>query len=117
MEIRGAASNVEGWGIDEAWAFFAPEWVSVQPDGSMIGLDAVFEQFSDGRSRPWAGRFDLPELDIRVYCDSAVVVGLGRAWAPGAAPDAPPAVRFRFVNVWRKSDGRWVYVANQYTRF
>lgn len=117
LERVGAASNVEGWGLDDARAFFAPEWTSVQPNGSVMRLDAVLSQFPNGRSQPWASRFELPELDVRVYCDVAVVVGVGEAWAPDAAANATPAVRFRFTNVWRKQDGRWLYAANQFTRY
>lgn len=116
LELRGAATNVEGWSIEEARDFFAPEWMSVQPDGSVMGLDAVFARFQDGRSQPWAGRFDLTELDIRVYCDTAIVVGLAEARAPGSS-ETSPALRFRYLNVWRKHEGRWLYAGQQYTRF
>lgn len=116
LEERGARSNVEGWSIDEAKAFFAPSWVSVGPDGSVSGVEPVFEGFVNGRSKPWASRFDLVELDIRVYCDAAVVIGLAEAEGIGAKPGAR-IVRFRFLNVWRKVDGRWLYSEQQFTRF
>lgn len=116
LERRGARSNVEGWSIDEAKAFFAPTWVSVGPDGSVSGVEPVFEGFVDGRSKPWASRFDLVEVDIRVYCDAAVVIGLAEAEGIGAKPGAR-VVRFRFLNVWRKVDGRWLYSEQQFTRF
>ena len=115
LELRGAATNVEGWTIEEARTFFAPEWMSVQPDGSVMQLDAVFARFQDGRSPPWAGRFDLVELDIRVYCDMAIVVGLAEARAPGGS-ETSPALRFRYLNIWRKHEGRWLYAGQQYTR-
>lgn len=118
LEERGARANVEGWSIEEARAFFAPEWVSVQPTGAVSDLDAVLSSFPNGQSVPWAGRFDLTNLDIRVYCDMAVVIGQAEAWRPGAtAEGSAPAVRFRFLNVWRKVDGRWLYAANQFTRY
>ncbi len=117
LEERGARANVEGWSIEEARAFFAPEWASVQPNGETSDLDAVLAGFKDGKSVPWAARFELPELDIRVYCDAAVVIGRGQAWAPGAPAGAAPAVKFRFLNVWRKEGGRWLYAANQFVRY
>ena len=116
LELRGAATNVEGWTIEEARAFFAPEWFSVQPDGSVTQLDAVLATFQDGHSRPRAGRFDLVELDVRVYCDMALVVGLAEARAPGGS-ETSPVLRFRYLNVWRKHDGRWLYAGQQHTRF
>ncbi len=115
LERRGAQVNVEGWGIEEARAFFAPEWVSVQPDGSVTPLAQVFDRFPNGRSQAWAASFTLTELDIRVYCDVAIVIGLGEAQVRGAAQNAAP-LKFRFLNVWRRQDGRWLYAANQFVR-
>jgi hypothetical protein len=114
QELRGAAVNVEGWTIEEARGFFAPEWVSVQPDGSVTRLETVLGGFVEGRSRAWASSFTLVELDIRVACDGAVVIGLAEA-RPLGAPQSSPPVRMRFMNVWRKQDGRWLYAANQWT--
>ena len=112
LEERGARTNVEGWGIEEARQFFAPTWVSVGPDGTVKGVDTVYGAFVDGRSRPWATRFDLIELDIRVYCGTAIVIGL--AEARGSTPEQ--IARFRYLNVWRKVDGRWLYSEQQFTR-
>ena len=116
LEVRGARANVEGWTLDEAKAFFAPKWVSVGPDGKVAGVDTVFESFVDGRSRPWASRFDLVELDIRVYGTAAVVIGLAEAEGLGAPAGTKPT-RFRYLNVWRKVNGRWLYSEQQFTRF
>jgi hypothetical protein len=116
LEQVGAQSNVDGWSIREARAFFAPEWFTVGPDGSIAGVEVVFAQFKDGRSTPWAGRFELLELDVRVYCDTAVVIGLGAATPKNAPADYKP-VRFRYTNVWRRGGERWLYAANQFTRF
>lgn len=118
LEERGARANVEGWSIEEARAFFAPEWLSVQPNGTDVSLESVFSTFPNGRSVPWAGRFDLTDLDVRVYCNTAIVIGRAEAYPPGAtAADTEPAVRFRYLNVWRKVDGQWLYAAQQYTRY
>jgi ketosteroid isomerase-like protein len=116
LELRGARANVEGWSLDEAKAFFAPTWVSVGPDGKVAGADSVFASFVDGRSRPWASRFDLVELDIRVYGVVAVVIGLAEAEGIGAPAGTKPT-RFRYLNVWRKVNGRWLYSEQQFTRF
>lgn len=116
LELRGARTNVEGWNLNEAKAFFAPKWVSVGPDGKIAGVDSVFESFVDGRSRPWATRFELVELDIRVYGAAAVVIGLAEAEGIGAPAGTKPT-RFRYLNVWRKVNGRWLYSEQQFTRF
>ena len=115
LEQRGAAVNVSGWTIEEARSFFAPEWVSLQPDGSTTKLDTVLSGFKNGRSVAWARSFVLDELDIRVFCDTAVVIGIARA-RPLGAPEAR-VIHLRYVNLWRRRDGRWVYTANQFVRF
>ena len=112
LEERGARVNVEGWGIDEAREFFTPTWVSVGPDGVVRGVDDVYATFVDGRSRPWASSFELLDLDIRVYCDMAIVIGL--AEARGSTPEQ--VMRVRYLNVWRKIDGSWRYSEQQYVR-
>ncbi len=112
LEERGARANVEGWTIEEARAFFSPTWVAVGPDGAVRGVGEVFASFVDGRSQPWAVSFELVELDVRVYCDMAVVIGL--AEARGSQPGQ--AARFRYLNVWRKIGGRWRYSEQQYVR-
>ena len=116
LERRGAQVNVDGWSIDEARSFFASDFASVQPDGSVQALDTVLASFVDGRSQPWARSFDLVELEIRVFnCSSATVIGLAEVRPIGMPTEAAP-LRLRFLNVWRKTDDRWVYAANQWTR-
>ena len=118
LEHIGAQSNVEGWSIEEARTFFAPDWISIGPNGNTTGLDTVLSGFENGRSRPWAGRFEVLDLEIRVYCDVAVVIGRAAAYPIGAADtERAPAAHFRWLNVWRKEGGRWVYAANQFTRY
>ncbi len=116
LELRGARVNTEGWSLEEARAFFAPTFVSVGPDGNVAGLDSVLTGFAGGRLKPWAKRFDLVELDIRVYGAVAIVIGLAEAEWIGA-PDGTKPIRFRFLNVWRKVGGRWLYSEQQFTRF
>lgn len=116
LEQRGARANVEGWSEAEARGFFADDWVSVSPDGKVNGLDTVWSGFRDGQSQPWAGRFDLLELDIRPGCDVTVVIGLAEAARVGA-PDGEKPTRFRYLNVWRRTGQRWRYAASQFTRY
>lgn len=116
LERRGAQVNVDGWSIEEARGFFAPDFVSVQPGGQVNGVDTVFASFVDGRSQPWASSFELVELDVRVInCDTAIVIGLAEVRPANLPAEAAP-VRLRFLNVWRKHDDRWLYAANQWTR-
>jgi hypothetical protein len=114
MELRGARMNVDGWGIEGSRDFFAPDFVSIGPDGAVNGLEAIMSAFTNGRSPGWARSFDLASLDIRVFdCSTGVVVGTAEARALNA-PAEGPLWRVRFLNVWRKEGGRWLYWANQF---
>jgi ketosteroid isomerase-like protein len=116
LELRGARVNVDGWDIDEARRFFAADFVSIQPDGRINGLDAVMATFKNGRSRGWAQSFDITSLDISLLdCAAAMVIGTAEVRALGAPAGAPPW-RVRFLNVWRKSQEGWQYRANQFAR-
>ncbi len=116
LELRGARANVDGWSIEEARSFFAPDFVSIQPDGSVTRLDKVLTAFADGRNAGFARSFDITELEIRVYgCNAAIVIGAADIRARAAPPDAP-AWRVRFLNIWRRDGERWRLTANQFAR-
>lgn len=116
LELRGARVNVEGWSIEEARGFLAPDFVSIRPDGSVTRLDKVLAAFPDGRNAGFARSFDIAALEIRVYgCDAAIVIGTADIRARAAPPDAP-AWRVRFLNMWRRDAGRWRLTANQFAR-
>lgn len=116
MEAYGARVNMDGWSIIDARRFFAPDYVSIQPDGTVRRMDSVLAVFTNGRSDGWARSFDVSDLDVHVYhCSTAVVVGKAEVRANAAPPDSPPW-RIRYLNVWRKQDGHWLNSANQFTR-
>ena len=116
LELRGGQVNVEGWSIEEARGFFAPDFFAIEPGGQINRLDKILSGFSNGRNPGFARSFDISGLDIRVYgCDAAVVTGLADVRVLAAPPDAP-AWRIRFLNVWRRDEGRWRLAANQFVR-
>ena len=115
-ERDGARVNVDGWRIDDARDFFTSDYFSLQPDGTVRRLDAVLATFKDGRGAGWARSFDIADLDVRVYhCTSAVATGIAQVRALAAPADAQPW-RIRYLNVWRREDGRWRNAANQFVR-
>jgi ketosteroid isomerase-like protein len=75
-------------------------------------------KFSDARQEPGATRYDAFEVDqlaVRVYGDTAVVTG--RSTPKGTtAKGGPITGQFRFLRVWVKRQGRWQAVAFQGTR-
>jgi ketosteroid isomerase-like protein len=75
-------------------------------------------KFSDAREKPGSTRYDAFELDelaVRLYGDTAVVSG--RSTPKGTTAKGEPITgQFRFLRVWVKRQGRWQAVAFQGTR-
>ena len=92
---------------------FWPAYLSISPDGKVESWQSIV---SDWKPDPWASRFDIRELDIKVYCDMAIAVGLSEALPIGAKEDTKPT-RFRWLNVWTKANDEWRLSATQFTRF
>lgn len=116
LEQAGAASNVTGLALEDAERLFAPGYVSVAPDGSVSQRDKVMTAFAGGRSVPWAQRFDVTELDVKVYCDAAIAVGLSEVEAKTSTGEIRNA-HFRWLNVWTRSAQGWRLSATQFARY
>jgi ketosteroid isomerase-like protein len=75
-------------------------------------------KFSDTRQTPGATRYDAFEVDelaVRVYSETAVVTG--RSTPKGTTAKGEPITgQFRFLRVWVKRQGRWQAVAFEGTR-
>lgn len=113
LEEAGASSNVTGVPLETAERMFWPDYVTVAQDGTVTPRESILR---DWKPTPWASRFEIKQLDIRVYCDTAVVVGLSEAEALGA-PTGTNRVRFRWLNVWTESKGEWRLSATHFARF
>ncbi len=113
LEEAGAASNVTGQSVQEAERMFSPGYLVVGPDGKVTTRETILGQWS---AAAWASRFDVKELDIKVYCDIAIAVGLSEA-LPLGADEATKPVHFRWLNVWTKASNEWRLSATQFTRF
>ena len=114
LEKAGGDSNVKGMSKADGEKMFAGSFISFGPDGAVKTRDDVLKTYVDGKMAPWAASFEIKELDVRVYCDTATVVGLSEVVPLKAKPDAAP-VRFRWLNVWAKPEGFWQIVATQFT--
>jgi Protein of unknown function (DUF1579)/Domain of unknown function (DUF4440) len=114
LELEGAQSNVRGFTAARARAFFSPDWRGRQPDGSVMTLPDVLARFRNGRSIPWASRFEITRLTVRVYCDVAHVVGWATAH-PLGAPSTLPPLQFHYTNVWRRDGSTWRYADHRHT--
>jgi len=114
LEEAGGQSNVTGMTLADGEKMFAPSFVSFGPDGAVKTRADILDKYVDGKMQAWAASFTIKELEVKVYCDTATVVGLSEVVPLKAKPDAPPA-RFRWLNVWAKPDGFWQIVASQFT--
>lgn len=115
LEERGALTNVEGDTLSSAEEFFAEDFVTIDTQGNLLTRADILSTYENGRLQPWARRMELQDLDIRVYCDTAIVFGAAQSWAIGM-PDAAPPILFRFLHVWLKREGRWTYTAQHASR-
>lgn len=116
LEDAGAESNVRGQSLADAEQMFAPEFVSVGKDGAVKTRAEILEAYRDGRRAPWASAFALKSVVVKVYGDAATVVGAAEA-IPLNAPAAMPPLRFRYLNVWTRTDGDWRLSATQFTTY
>jgi hypothetical protein len=114
LEETGGQSNVVGMTLAEGERMFAQSFVSYGPDGAIKTRADVLKTYVDGKFQPWASSFEIKELEVKVYCDTATVVGLSEV-RPKGAPPAAKAIRFRWLNVWAKPEGFWQIVASQFT--
>jgi hypothetical protein len=116
LETLGAAGNVSGQSLANGERMFAPDYVATGPDGSVTTREAMLQKYTGGRLAPWASRFDIQDLNIRIYCDTAVVAGLSEALWKGAPQSAKP-LHFRWLNVWTRTNGEWRLGASQSVKF
>src|SRR5215467_4068347 len=88
LEEAGGQSNVKGMSLEDGKRMFAESFMSFGPDGAVKTRDDILKTYVDGRMAPWASSFVIKELEVKVYCDTATVIGLSEVTAKNAAPDA-----------------------------
>jgi ketosteroid isomerase-like protein len=92
-------------------SIMAFDYVKIQPDGSLSDKNSTLASYQPDR-RAWdVARGD--EYDIRVYGDTAVVIG--RWTARGINNSQPFDYAARFLSIYVRRDGRWQMVAEQST--
>lgn len=89
----------------------APEYVQIDSRGRAVSKKQVLESFRSG-GRGW-DEAHSDEHDVRVYGNTAVVIGRWRA--RGINAGQPFDYAARYVSVWVKSDREWRMVSDQST--
>jgi hypothetical protein len=113
LEEAGAASNVTGLSVADAERMFGPGYVSIGANGAVMSRDAVLQGIAARQPGNWASRFDIKTLDVRVYCDTAIVIGTSEVMAKGM-PDTAKPLHFRWLNVWTHFKDGWRLTATQF---
>ncbi|MDR3406626.1 MAG: nuclear transport factor 2 family protein [Chthoniobacter sp.] len=74
IEKRSAASLVSG-DFQALGSIFAEEWILVGPDGQVVSRENIFKQLTSGDLK--FSSYEMGEMEIRVFGDTAIVVGHG----------------------------------------
>jgi ketosteroid isomerase-like protein len=91
----------------------APDYAKIQPDGSVISREEALASYVP-EERVWeVAQGD--EYDVRVYGDTAVVIG--RWTARGVNHGVQFDYQARFMSVYVRRGGMWQMVAEQSTEF
>jgi len=90
----------------------ADDYTFVSPRGALRTKAQILADFKSGELK-FEG-YDLDDLQVRVYGDTAVVTG--RSTQKGKAYGQDAAGKYRFTRVYVKKDGKWKSVAFQSTR-
>ncbi len=89
----------------------AEDYVRIQPDGSVVDRAACLASYVP-EARQWE-MAEGDEYDVRVYGDTALVVGRWRARGVNRGEVFDYAARF--LSVYVKRNGQWQMVAEQST--
>jgi hypothetical protein len=113
LEQKGADSNVHTQSRTAAEAMFAPGFVSIDQNGNARTREQILQTYKGGKSVAWADSFRLSGVNVKIFCDAAIVMGAAEAH-PLSAPTAV-VLRFRYLNVWTHAGGTWRLIATQFS--
>jgi hypothetical protein len=95
----------DGIGFDEK---LTPDWKMILSDGTVMTRDELLRSVKSGKLKFTA--HSVAELDVRVYGDAAVVIGVGNS--KGTWESEPFDGKDRFTDVFIRKDGKWVCVSS-----
>ena len=91
----------------------ADDWIIIGPDGEIVERPRFFEVIKSGAMTH--DTMESEDFRIRVYADSAVVIGITRT--KGKFMGQEFSTQERATDVFVKRDGRWQCVLTHLTRF
>ncbi|HSL20143.1 MAG TPA: nuclear transport factor 2 family protein [Vicinamibacterales bacterium] len=95
-----------------AWAsFIAPDWSVIHITGEVITRAEALEMCKAPRTE--AETYDIGDISVRRFGDTAVVTGRTTASSGGSKPGT---LTLRFTDVFVHVKGRWQVVASHATR-
>jgi ketosteroid isomerase-like protein len=97
--------------VDALDRLMAPDYSQFDDRRRVVGKEQALASFRSGERRWEEAHSD--EHDVRIYGDTAVVVGCWRA--RGANAGQPLDYAARYVSVWVEHDGEWRMVSDQAT--
>jgi ketosteroid isomerase-like protein len=103
----GMESAVKANDGDKFSEFLAPDWKLVGDGGDVMEKDAIIQAMKAGKLKFTS--YKVGEMDVRVYGDAAVVIGIDDS--EGEWDGDKFTTHERFTDVFAKIDGKWRLVS------
>ena len=115
-ELRQAAADFDRAQMRsdaaELQRLLADDYVLYNSSGKVEGKEEFIRDYAGMKLQP----FTVEDETIRVFGDAAVLAGVATLQGIDIASGEAFSSRLRFVDVWRKRDGRWQVAFTQATR-
>jgi ketosteroid isomerase-like protein len=92
--------------------YLAPDWKLVGDGGDVMQKDEIIQAMKSGKLKFTSYR--VGEMDVRVYGETAVVIGIDDS--EGAWDGDSFSTHERFTDVFAKIDGKWQLVSTHSSR-
>jgi ketosteroid isomerase-like protein len=89
-------------------ALISDDWKIVLSDGSIVSADQIVKTLKEGKLKFSA--VSVEDLEVRLYGDTAIVIGVGRSKGEFEGQDFSD--RDRFTDVFIRTDGKWRCVSS-----
>lgn len=94
--------------VEKAVAHFVEDWAMISADGSKMTRTELVSAITSGKLM--ISSYRVSDLEVRVYGDAAVVVGIGAS--QGSWDGEEFREKERFSDFFIRKDGKWMCVAS-----